>query len=83
MNKLQKMFSSAVSCVKRNTQKLAVAAVGGAAALAATRPAHAAGLTVPTIDLTDFYAGAVVILTAAAGLWVAYKVIGLIMPKRG
>lgn len=43
--------------------------------------AFATGLTVPAIDLTDFYAAAVVLLGALAAMWIAHKVIGFFRSK--
>lgn len=68
-----------VVTVARSTKKLALAAVGAGAAvlssLAAPTKAHAVGLTVPAIDLTDFYTAVGVLLTALVAIWVAYRVI--------
>jgi len=44
--------------------------------------ANAAGnLTVPAIDLTDFYSAAAVLLTALTAIWIAVKVIGFFKSK--
>jgi hypothetical protein len=62
-----------------NKMKLAVIS---AATVLAPLSVHAAGtLTVPAIDLTDFYAAAVVLLGALAAMWIAHKVIGFFKSK--
>lgn len=50
--------------------------------LASAVPSFATGtLTVPAIDLTDFYAAAAVLMTALAAMWIAHKVIGFFKGK--
>ena len=44
--------------------------------LLATNAHAVAALTVPAIDLTDFYSACGVLLTALIAIWVAVKVIG-------
>lgn len=54
----------------------------GVAVAAVPMVANAAGvLTVPAIDLTDFYAAAAVLLTALTAIWIATKVIGFFRTK--
>jgi hypothetical protein len=80
-----KKAKNKVSVMARNARGgLTSAVVGGAAAATtALSPlnANATGLTAPTIDLTDFYAAAAVLLTALAALWIANKVIGFFRTK--
>ena len=66
----------AVSYVKGKAVAIIGGIGAGLSALSVSRPAHAVGtLTPPTIDLTDFYAVAAVIMTAIAAIWIAKKVL--------
>jgi len=67
----------AVTYLKDKAVALVAAGSAALTALSVSRTAHAAGgtLTPPTIDLTDFYAVAAVIMTAIAAIWIAKKVL--------
>jgi hypothetical protein len=75
-------INRAVGFVKSKIKAFTVAVMGALGVQAIATPAHAVGtLTVPAIDLTDFYAAAVVLLGALAAMWIAHKVIGFFKSK--
>lgn len=53
-------------------------AVAAAVSALATNAFAEGNLTVPAVDLSDFYVGVGVVLTAVAGIYVANKVKGFI-----
>lgn len=54
----------------------------GVVAVSVPLAANAAGtITVPAIDLTDFYAAVAVLLGALTAIWIANKVIGFFRTK--
>lgn len=59
-------------------KKRILAVVGGVAGAMTVTAANATGLTVPAIDLTDFYTAFGVVATAVVGIMIARKVKSLL-----
>lgn len=59
----------------------AVAAAASTPLVMIASQAHATGLTAPTVDLTDFYTIATVVLGAIVSIWMVQKAIGMFRGK--
>ena len=65
--------------MKNALRKVGVVLVGVASASAAAVPAFATGgnLTAPTVDMTDFYTVATVVIGVIAGIFIVKKAIAM------